>query len=31
VCEQTDIAAQCRRTYAGPLVLAQDLMRIDIG
>lgn len=30
VCEQTDIAAQCRRTYAGPLVLAQDLMRIDI-
>jgi ribonuclease BN (tRNA processing enzyme) len=30
-CEQVDIAAQCRKTYAGPLLLAQDLMQIDIG
>lgn len=29
-CEQTDIAAQCRRTYSGPLTIAKDLMEIPI-
>jgi len=29
-CDQTDIAKECRRTYSGPLVLAEDLMRIDV-
>ena len=28
-CDQTDILRQCRRTYDGPLVLAEDLMKID--
>jgi ribonuclease BN (tRNA processing enzyme) len=27
-CEQADIEGECRRTYGGPLVLAQDLMRL---
>jgi len=30
-CEKEDIAAECRKTYAGPLVLAEDLMEIEIG
>jgi len=30
-CDQTDIEQECRKTYGGPLVLAEDLMRIDIG
>ncbi len=30
-CDQTDIEQECRKTYAGPLVLAEDLMRIKIG
>jgi ribonuclease BN (tRNA processing enzyme) len=30
-CEKEDIEAQCRKTYAGPLVLAEDLMKINIG
>jgi len=30
-CDQEDIAAECRQTYSGPLVLAEDLMEIDIG
>ena len=30
-CDQTDIEQECRKTYDGPLVLAEDLMRIDIG
>jgi len=29
-CEKEDIEAQCRQTYAGPLVLAEDLMQIEI-
>jgi len=30
VCDQTDIEAECRRTYNGPLILARDLMRITV-
>ena len=30
-CDQTDIELECRKTYDGPLVLAEDLMRIEIG
>jgi len=30
-CEKTDIEAECRKTYAGPLALAEDLMEIEIG
>jgi len=30
-CEKEDIITQCRKTYAGPLVLAEDLMEIKIG
>jgi len=29
-CDQTDIEQECRKTYAGPLVLAEDLMRIEL-
>lgn len=29
-CDTVDIAKQCRRTYKGPLVLAQDLLPIEI-
>ena len=29
-CDQFDIAAQCRRTYPGPLVIAEDLMRMEV-
>jgi len=29
-CEKEDIIAQCRNTYAGPLVLAEDLMQFDV-
>jgi len=29
-CDQTDIEQECRKTYDGPLVLAEDLMRIAI-
>ena len=29
-CNQFDIAAQCRKTYQGPLVIAEDLMRIEV-
>ena len=29
-CDQFDIAAQCRRTYPGPLIIAEDLMRLDL-
>jgi ribonuclease BN (tRNA processing enzyme) len=29
-CEKEDIEAQCRKTYAGPLVLAEDLMEIAV-
>ncbi|MGI9569393.1 MAG: MBL fold metallo-hydrolase, partial [Desulfobulbia bacterium] len=30
-CEKEDIEAECRKTYAGPLVLAEDLMEITVG
>jgi ribonuclease BN (tRNA processing enzyme) len=30
-CDQEDIAAECRQTYSGPLVLAEDLMEIEVG
>ena len=30
-CDQVDVAQQCRKTYSGPLVLAEDLMRIGVG
>jgi ribonuclease BN (tRNA processing enzyme) len=30
-CEKEDIEAECRKTYDGPLVLAEDLMEIEIG
>ena len=29
-CDQADIMHQCRKTYTGPLVLAEDLMKIEI-
>lgn len=29
-CESVDIVAQCRKTYTGPLVLAEDLMEFDV-
>ena len=29
-CDAVDIAAECRRTYHGPLVLARDLMVIEV-
>jgi ribonuclease BN (tRNA processing enzyme) len=30
-CETADIEGQCRKTFAGPLILAQDLMQIELG
>lgn len=29
-CDSVDMAAECRRTYDGPLVLAEDLMEIEV-
>ncbi|MBN2516135.1 MAG: MBL fold metallo-hydrolase [Deltaproteobacteria bacterium] len=29
-CDTVDVTAQCRKTYDGPLILAQDLMEIEI-
>ncbi len=29
-CENVDLAAQCRRTYAGPVLLARDLMTLEV-
>jgi ribonuclease BN (tRNA processing enzyme) len=29
-CDRADIAAECRKTYDGPLVLAEDLMEITV-
>jgi len=29
-CDKVDVAEECRRTYHGPLVLAEDLREIDI-
>jgi len=28
-CDQVDLIAECRKTYHGPLLIAEDLMRID--
>ncbi|MBU0986128.1 MAG: MBL fold metallo-hydrolase [Proteobacteria bacterium] len=30
-CDHVDIEKECRKTYAGPLILAEDLMKIDLG
>jgi ribonuclease BN (tRNA processing enzyme) len=29
-CDQVDIEKQCRKTYSGPLILAEDLMQINL-
>jgi len=29
-CDQTDMKAQCRQTWSGPLILAEDLMKIEL-
>ncbi len=29
-CDQVDIKKQCRKTYSGPLLLAEDLMKIEL-
>ena len=29
-CDQVDIEQECRKTYDGPLILAEDLMRIEV-
>jgi ribonuclease BN (tRNA processing enzyme) len=29
-CEHADIEKQCRKTYTGPLILAEDLMKIEL-
>jgi len=29
-CENADLIQECRRTYDGPLILAEDLMRIEV-
>ena len=29
-CDQTDIEKQCRKTWSGPLFLAEDLMNVDL-
>jgi ribonuclease BN (tRNA processing enzyme) len=30
-CDRADIETECRKSYSGPLVLAQDLMKINVG
>jgi ribonuclease BN (tRNA processing enzyme) len=30
-CETADVFKECRKTYSGPLLLAEDLMRIELG
>ena len=30
-CDAVDMAAQCRKTYQGPLVLAEDLLQLEVG
>jgi ribonuclease BN (tRNA processing enzyme) len=30
VCDQVDLNVQCRKTYQGPLLIAEDLMRIEV-
>jgi len=29
-CDRFDLAAQCRKTYQGPLLIAEDLMRMEV-
>ena len=29
-CDDVDIEKECRKAYSGPLILAQDLMRIEL-
>jgi ribonuclease BN (tRNA processing enzyme) len=29
-CDRVDVSAQCRKTYQGPLVLAEDLLEIRL-
>ena len=29
-CDHVDLVAQCRKTYQGPLLIAEDLMRIAV-
>lgn len=29
-CDEADIEKECRKTYSGPLVLARDLMRLEV-
>ena len=29
-CDQVDLRAQCRKTYQGPLVIAEDLLKIEV-
>ncbi|MBC8432170.1 MAG: hypothetical protein H8D96_09630 [Desulfobacterales bacterium] len=29
-CDQVDIEKECRKTYTGPLVLAEDLIKIEL-
>ena len=29
-CDQVDVAQQCRKSYDGPLILAEDLMQIEV-
>jgi ribonuclease BN (tRNA processing enzyme) len=29
-CDQTDIESECRKSYTGPLILARDLMNINV-
>jgi ribonuclease BN (tRNA processing enzyme) len=29
-CDRVDLRAQCRKTYHGPLLIAEDLMRIEV-
>ncbi|MBC8391471.1 MAG: MBL fold metallo-hydrolase [Deltaproteobacteria bacterium] len=30
-CDQVDVEKECRKTFGGPLILAEDLMRIEVG
>jgi ribonuclease BN (tRNA processing enzyme) len=30
ICDQADVEKQCRKTWSGPLVLAEDLVNIDL-
>ena len=30
-CDQADIETECRKSYSGPLILARDLLKINVG